>query len=126
MRVMIDRIYRSYCDNYKVADVEDVCFAALRDVKTGHSFHGWSSEEFIVPLDTNWYTEACLRTGTEYPLLHQGLSVTCGELIHEKYPDVPHNNWMKDHRFGGIDRKDMIKNAVTKVLSVYKETKEGI
>lgn len=49
------------------------------------------------------------------------LKCTVGELVHEKFPEFPANNWI---RMFGTERKDQIRHAVKKTLRHWQDKQE--
>ena len=49
-----------------------------------------------------------------------GFKVTFGEFLQELDNSVNSANWMKDTRFGGVDRKEQIVDVLKKVFYDYK------
>jgi hypothetical protein len=69
-----------------------------------------SSFPIKVPLE--FYREA-----SQQPC-EDGFSITVGECIRGRFPKVKADNWMLDPRFGGIDRKTQILDALSKLVFV--------
>ena len=94
--------------------VYDVCYVIIQGSKG--SFSGQSKGILVA---NEFYNEA-----SQHPVkgeapgfgVLEGFSVTVGECINKKYPDIPKGNWMKDPRFGGIDREDQIIEALENAL----------
>jgi non-canonical (house-cleaning) NTP pyrophosphatase len=94
----------------------DVCCVVLLDPRNHRCVHGISDP---IPVDRKYYDQARAQSEPQNsgPL---GLSVTVGQMIHQKFPEIPADNWMADPRFGGYDRKDQIKQALRRALDQLK------
>ena len=49
-----------------------------------------------------------------------GFELTFGEYLNKQDPSIDDANWMKEKKFGGIDRKQQIINALDKIFLEYR------
>jgi hypothetical protein len=49
-----------------------------------------------------------------------GFELTFGEYLKQLDPTIDNANWMKEKKFGGIDRKQQIINALDKIFLEYR------
>ena len=95
-------------DGQNISDVAHVVIRRGEDIV--------SSRSFGIPLSEELYKKAELQSEESSVNREFGLSVTVGSVIHQLHPEVSSDNWMKDARFGGIDRKDQILDALVATI----------
>jgi non-canonical (house-cleaning) NTP pyrophosphatase len=89
----------------------DVCAVIIQRGSTRYE-----ALSFGIPIERKWVTAAERATDANYALRDLGYQVTVGQLLHRQY-GVPADNWMRDPRFGGIDRTDQILDALDRALA---------
>ena len=100
--------------------IKDVCYVIIED-KKGRQFRA-VSKGTCIPKE--FYQRAVELTPKDYKFKHLGLSVTSGETIKEKYPDIDPKNWMGSNLFGcQMDRKDQIRGPLIECLTKYLSSK---
>lgn len=86
-------------------------------IKNGEELFTAHSYGIAVPYD--YYLKAEARSDPANPVKELGLTITLGKIINEENPEIPHNNWQGHAKFGGIDRKEHIKDALVSVLQKF-------
>lgn len=69
---------------------------------------------FGIPINKRLVETACAETPPDYALRNLGCAVTAGALLAREFGVTP-DNWMADARFGGVDRKAQILDALNKL-----------
>jgi non-canonical (house-cleaning) NTP pyrophosphatase len=65
-----------------------------------------------------FYEEARAKSEAEGYFSPLGIKHTVGEMIQSHFPDIPANNWMADPRFGGIDRRRQMHQAISRAYDL--------
>lgn len=94
----------------------DICVALCYLPGDRSTYAGTS---FPLTFPRKYYNQAKALSDAEGWKNQRGLKYTVGEVIHLEHTDIPANNWMSDSRFGGVDRKVQISNALTKCLNKF-------
>lgn len=103
------------------------CDVIIYDIADNKPYYGILD----VPLDTRKYDIrdfillAQERTPDDYKFKEYGYAVTIGDMLHEKYSRIKHNNWIQDFNGYGFDRVGQIVEAM-KIPCLNLEIKKSI
>jgi len=46
-----------------------------------------------------------------------GWSTTVGHVLHRRHPELDHDDWHRDARFGGVSRRVLVERAIARAVS---------